>query len=168
MGTGVGVGVGEGFEVVSSSSSSPSGEAQESSSNERPASDGTGTSKETAKPKSDQKRGTRIPLPFVVTDDMEDWAKRKAPLAHAELEYQTEQFVDYWKARTGQISFKLDWPATWMSWMRKANKDLAERAERRGETPNRHLTTTEERCPKHKRQPLTNCQICDSEKRGAA
>jgi len=25
-----------------------------------------------------------------------------------------------------------------------------------------------ERCPKHKRQPLTNCQICDSEKRGAA
>jgi len=25
-----------------------------------------------------------------------------------------------------------------------------------------------ERCPKHKRQPLSNCQICDSEKRGAA
>lgn len=25
-----------------------------------------------------------------------------------------------------------------------------------------------ERCPKHKRQPLTHCQICDSEKRGAA
>lgn len=24
------------------------------------------------------------------------------------------------------------------------------------------------RCPKHKRQPLSNCQICDSEKRGAA
>jgi hypothetical protein len=133
-----------------------------------PASDDAGAqdSKEAAKP--GPKRGTRIPLPFVVTDDMEDWAKRKAPLAHAELEYQTEQFVDYWKARTGQIAIKLDWPATWMNWMRKANKDLAERAERRGETPNRHLNTTEERCPKHKRQPLTNCQICDSEKRGAA
>jgi hypothetical protein len=25
-----------------------------------------------------------------------------------------------------------------------------------------------ERCPKHKRQPATNCQICDSERRGAA
>lgn len=25
-----------------------------------------------------------------------------------------------------------------------------------------------ERCPKHKRQPKTHCQICDSEKRGAA
>lgn len=174
MGTGVGVGVGEGFEVVGNSSSSPSGEAHEDTSNEDQDQASTDAdaldSEKTSKAKAEPKRGTRIPLPFDVTEDMQDWAKRKAPLAFGDLDYQTEQFVDYWKARTGQIAIKLDWPATWMSWMRKAQKDLSDKAKRFA-TPQGPASTApkllddSEKCEHRKR--ASACGLCRVAKMGA-
>jgi len=171
MGTGVGVGEGEGFEVVVTSSSSPSENPAEQTSNEADSSPSKGTdtsaSKSTSKPAA--KRGSRIADDFAVTDDMRDWAQRKAKLAFAEIDFQTEQFVDYWKARTGQIAIKLDWPATWMSWMRKANKDLGDLASRRANPQGApssapRLLSTSEKCSEHRR--ALPCSLCKVEQMG--
>lgn len=65
-----------------------------------------------------RKRGTRLPLPFEVTPDMDDWAARECPGVNVDLE--TKKFVDYWRAKTGKDATKLDWPATWKNWIRRA------------------------------------------------
>ncbi|WP_146148191.1 hypothetical protein [Glycomyces artemisiae] len=163
MPTGVGVGVGDGFEVVVTSSSSPSGEAENEASHnsdeqapQRPAADAA-------------KRGTRVPDGFTFTTEMQAWAKEKTPLVADDLSLHTEMFVDYWLGRSDKLAVKRDWIAAWRNWLRKANKDAAERAARRGEQPGRQLAPATARCPKHKRQPAPPlCQTCDAEKRGAA
>lgn len=142
LGTGVGVGVGEELKVRSSSSFSPSGE--------------------TKKPSA--KRGTRLPEDFAVTDDMTAWAKKSAPAV--DLAFETDQFVDYWSSKPTNAT-KLNWDATWRSWMRKAQKDAAERAARRGPEPEaRRIDSTDERCRAHPTEPAHACLICDSETRG--
>lgn len=171
MGTGVGVGVEEGFKEVVTSSSSPSEDPADHTSDEAHTNASEGNrekaNKTTSKPAA--KRGTRIADDFAVTEDLRDWAKRKAPLAFAELDYQTEQFVDYWRGRTGQIAIKLDWPATWQWWMRKANKELAERAQRRSNPQGApsaapKLLTESEKCEEHRR--ALPCGLCKSEQIG--
>lgn len=69
-------------------------------------------------PAAPEKRGTRIPEPFTVTADMRDWVEREC--AGLDWRRETEQFVDYWRAATGQKATKRDWPATWRTWMRRA------------------------------------------------
>jgi hypothetical protein len=62
-------------------------------------------------------RGTRIPEPFIVTDEMVAWARRECPgLNHKRV---TEKFVDYWISVPGAKGVKLDWPATWRNWLRR-------------------------------------------------
>jgi hypothetical protein len=63
-------------------------------------------------------RGTRIPDDFAVTDEMRAWAKENVP--HLAGAGETEKFIDYWRAQPGQRGVKLDWPATWRNWMRRA------------------------------------------------
>lgn len=167
MGTGVGVGVEEGFkEVVTSSSSASESRAEQTSSNDTGAASANGKGKKTSK--AAEKRGTRIADDFSVTEDMRVWAKRKAPIAFEEIDFHTEQFIDYWRGRTGQIAYKLDWNATWQWWMRKANREAIAFAKRRGEDLTRHIAVDDERCEKHPRQIAGFCQLCDSERRGAA
>lgn len=63
-------------------------------------------------------RGTRLPDSFTISPEMRDWAKEHVPqLAGAG---ETEKFIDYWRAQPGQRGVKLDWPATWRNWMRRA------------------------------------------------
>lgn len=69
-------------------------------------------------PSATAQRGTRIPEPFTVTADMRDWVEREC--AGLDWRRETEQFVDYWRAATGQKATKRDWPATWRTWMRRA------------------------------------------------
>lgn len=64
-------------------------------------------------PKS--KRGTRVPEPFVVAEDLRQWFAAKCP--HVILEDATDEFVRYWKAVPGAKGCKLDWPATWQNRM---------------------------------------------------
>lgn len=74
---------------------------------------------------SNDKRGTRIPADFGVNDLMRQWAKTSAPAI--DLEDETETFKDYWAARPGAGGVKLDWVATWRTWMRRAQKWAVER-----------------------------------------
>lgn len=70
-------------------------------------------------PKS--RRGTRIPADFHATAEMIEWAREHTPNVGAR---ETEAFIDYWRAVSGQRGVKLDWPATWRNWMRKTQSDF--------------------------------------------
>lgn len=65
-----------------------------------------------------QKRKARLPDLFLVTGPMRQWAADSVPAV--DLKTETENFCDYWR---GQGGTKLDWVATWRTWMRKAQKD---------------------------------------------
>lgn len=76
-------------------------------------------------------RGSRVPIPFVITDELREWAKGEAP--GVDLEKGTREFVDYWKGVSGQKGCKLDWDATWRNRMRVLQERVGERAERRSD-----------------------------------
>lgn len=113
--------------------------------------------------KKTPKKGTRIPEDFTVSEDMADWARKKTPLAFADVEYHTEQFVDYWKGRTGQIALKLDWVATWQWWMRKANKDATSRPQNQKSSAPERLEESK-KCAEHRR--ALPCGLCRAEEKG--
>ena len=63
-------------------------------------------------------RGARIPEDFALTPDMREWAHRSG-VGHLDLDTITENFRDYWTAETGAKATKLDWIATWRTWVRR-------------------------------------------------
>jgi len=69
-------------------------------------------------------RGIRIPEDFTVTPQMIAWARANTPLVGAK---ETAAFIDYWHSAPGAKGLKLDWTATWRTWMRRAQSD-AERS----------------------------------------
>lgn len=73
-----------------------------------------------------KKRKAAIPDQFMVTAEMRTWAATSAPAVN--LKTETENFVDYWRGAGGT---KLDWVATWRTWMRKSQTD-SQRAGGRG------------------------------------
>ncbi|WDZ91164.1 hypothetical protein [Nocardiopsis sp. HUAS JQ3] len=94
---------------------------------------------ESAKPRSGQKRGTRLPEPFEVTDRMREWAAEKAPSCGWE---DHASFLDYWRGVPGAKGTKLDWPGTWRNWMRKEHQARTRGGSSRSSTTR---TTTSER-----------------------
>lgn len=70
-----------------------------------------------AKKSGAAKRGTRIPEPFMLTNDMREWASNEVPTV--DVDASTRRFVDYWRAETGAKATKLDWIATWRNWLRR-------------------------------------------------
>lgn len=68
------------------------------------------------------KRGTRLQHPFILTNDMIQWAVEKHPLVDFHL--QTEAFIDYWTSQPGQKGVKSDWVATWRNWIRNSRPTL--------------------------------------------
>lgn len=88
-----------------------------------------------------RKRGTRIPDDFTVTTEMVTWARDRVP--HVDGRLETEKFVNYWRAATGQKATKCDWEATWRNWMLNA----AERTQqiRRPAAPATKPSTTDQR-----------------------
>jgi hypothetical protein len=104
---GTGKGQGEGIEppVV------PLGDQSQGQPAKKPAAEGS-----RAKPKRP------LPLPFLVTTEMLDWAKEKAP--DVNLDWELEQFLDYWKGNGKPMA---DWKATWQRWMRTSQARLVER-----------------------------------------
>jgi hypothetical protein len=44
----------------------------------------------------------------------------RAECPAVDLKAEHLKFVDYWIAKPGQAGTKLDWPATWRNWIRKA------------------------------------------------
>lgn len=61
------------------------------------------------------------------------WARTECP--DVDGKFETQQFVDYWLARSGAIAVKLDWTRTWQSWMRKQQRDTTERGRRLRSVP---------------------------------
>ena len=80
--------------------------------------EGLGVTTEVAVSARAHARGTRIPLPFAVTQEMVAWAREHCP--GVDGRYETQKFVDYWKAKSGANATKVDWLATWRNWMRNA------------------------------------------------
>lgn len=87
------------------------------------------SSKDSGAPKH-QTYGSQVPDPFIVTAELEAWAKMETPLADARLE--TPKFVDHHKSEGNR---KKDWTAAWRNWMRKEHKWAQERLQR--SQPNR-------------------------------
>lgn len=79
--------------------------------------------------KKKNSRKCRLPDQFMVTKEMRVWAQDSVPAVN--LKTETENFCDYWR---GQGGTKVDWIATWRTWMRKAQKD-SERGGRGGFQP---------------------------------
>jgi hypothetical protein len=73
-----------------------------------------------AETKADEraKRATRIPADFKVTPEMVKWATDRCPGVNGKNE--TEKFIYYWTGKGGKDATKVDWPATWRSWMLNA------------------------------------------------
>ncbi|MGW4484306.1 hypothetical protein ACWEOE_10760 [Amycolatopsis sp. NPDC004368] len=76
--------------------------------------------KKTSSSSSRAKRGTRIPDDFAVSADMVAWAREKTP--HVDGRRETEKFINYWQAASGQKAVKRDWAATWRNWMLNAEE----------------------------------------------
>ena len=64
-----------------------------------------------------RKQACRIPDGFPGEDQIQ-WAKENKP--NVDPEREQEVFRDYWLAVPGQKGCKLDWPATWRNWIRRA------------------------------------------------
>jgi hypothetical protein len=77
--------------------------------------------------KKTRARATRIPENF-----QPDLAEAEhLGLSPADADSEAANFVDYWRSKPSNAT-KLDWPATWRNWCRKAAKDGAGRVQNRG------------------------------------
>jgi hypothetical protein len=83
---------------------------------QKPSNKGTNkSSKPKEEAKASSRRGTRIPEPFLLTKEMREWSEKECP--QIDLKTETQRFVNYYRAKTGQNATKLDWRATWENWI---------------------------------------------------
>lgn len=68
---------------------------------------------------TDDARGTRIQIPFDVTDVMREWAHHQFP--NVDVKAATAEFEDYWRGVPGQKGRKTDWEATWRNRIREVS-----------------------------------------------
>ena len=61
---------------------------------------------------------TRIPTEFWLSPERQEYAELKLPRVDAVALF--EEFSDYWRALAGPKALKLDWDATWRTWVRRA------------------------------------------------
>jgi hypothetical protein len=76
----------------------------------------TETKRETETEAKKSTRGSRLSADFVLPKEWADWARQERP--DLDLRSVGEQFKDYWSAKAGSGSTKLDWQATWRNWVR--------------------------------------------------
>ena len=75
-------------------------------------------------------QGTRITADFALDSHLLAQAKTCAPDVDPAVEH--PKFVDYWLGIPGARGRKVDWPATWRNWMRKAQDDIPATPARNG------------------------------------
>jgi uncharacterized protein YdaU (DUF1376 family) len=73
------------------------------------------------KPTSRANKGSRLSADWVLPEDWENWARQERP--DLNLRSVGEQFRDYWSAKAGSGSTKLDWLATWRNWVRNQRQE---------------------------------------------
>jgi hypothetical protein len=64
----------------------------------------------------------RLPADWKIDEEMRQWAAREAP--DVDIDRETAQFVDYWRAKAGPAGVSLDWRGVWRKWMRTAQDEL--------------------------------------------
>jgi len=77
-------------------------------------------------PPKPQKRASRIPPDFAITDKERKWALERG-MAALDIERRTETFVNYWAAESGAKASKLDWFAAWKVWISRDFPDTVPR-----------------------------------------
>jgi hypothetical protein len=70
-------------------------------------------------------RGTRLPTDWKPSPEDVAYCKTERPDLLPSLVAQN--FFDYWTAKSGQAATKVDWSATWRSWVRKERTENAPR-----------------------------------------
>lgn len=73
------------------------------------------------------------------------WGKEHFPNVDGEKE--TAKFIDHFLSATGSNATKLNWPATWRNWIRRAEKDYPQGglAARTNGHPGPRSSTTDQR-----------------------
>jgi hypothetical protein len=66
-------------------------------------------------------KGTRLDPGWIPDPELRQQMALECP--HVDLRAEHAVFVDFWIAKPGQGGTKLDWPATWRNWMRRAERD---------------------------------------------
>jgi len=94
--------------------------------------DVSGTASEQSRAEQSQKRATRIPEDFVLTDDR----RLVAEAERLPAERTFAKFRDYWQSASGQKARKIDWEATWRNWCRtEADRQPAAKVNGAGKSP---------------------------------
>jgi hypothetical protein len=60
--------------------------------------------------------------------DQELLAQMRQECPIVDLQAEHRRFVDFWIAKPGREGTKLDWPATWRNWVRRASERTPTRA----------------------------------------
>jgi len=68
-------------------------------------------------PDSREARASRLPPTWLLPDDWRKWAEEVRP--DIDVALTADKFRDYWIAKPGKEGRKLDWLATWRTWVRK-------------------------------------------------
>ena len=72
-----------------------------------------------ASSKKSAERGSRLPSEWSLSDEYRDAAKAMGASEHL-IASEAEKFRDFWIAKPGKDGVKLDWLATWRTWVRTA------------------------------------------------
>lgn len=81
---------------------------------------------------SKKKRGCRLPETWVLPEAGHEYALKQG-LSNQAIDIEEQKFKNYWIAKTGAGATKLDWPATWRSWILN-NRDRYGNGPPRGRT----------------------------------
>lgn len=81
-------------------------------------------------------KATRLPADWWPDDDLRVFAVSELG-SNGAARRETQQFVDYWVAVPGAKGCKLDWPATYRNWCRRAGERLGRPGGMRGLPPPR-------------------------------
>lgn len=66
------------------------------------------------------KKGTRLSPDWMPSEADQSFALKTMTLEG--FRHEADQFRDYWISKPGAAGVKLDWPATWRTWVRRAGK----------------------------------------------
>lgn len=67
------------------------------------------------------KRGSRLPTDWDLPTEWGEWALKEG-LTRQQVLNEEDSFRDYWIAKSGKDAVKVDWEATWRSWIRKSKE----------------------------------------------
>jgi uncharacterized protein YdaU (DUF1376 family) len=76
-----------------------------------------------------KKKPTRIPEDFDPSADSNQIGF-DGGMTEKQIMDELDNFMDYWRAKPGTAAMKLDWEATWRTWLRRAVKDHAQKSQK--------------------------------------